>query len=127
MRAVSIVHSMCVCVIRSSLGVYFVILTGARSSTTLSRLTGLPAPDAVVCESGGRLFLPATTTHGFECTPLPAPLATLLSEDWAWRKAIAPPSLVGSYTASARGVPPEKRGGRDRKKEDAITIRGLNR
>jgi hydroxymethylpyrimidine pyrophosphatase-like HAD family hydrolase len=39
-------------------GLRFVIITGARLSTLLMRLPYLPAADAFVCESGGRIFYP---------------------------------------------------------------------
>jgi len=41
-------------------GILFVIVTGARKSTTLERLPMLPAADAVVCETGSRIYLGTT-------------------------------------------------------------------
>ena len=37
-----------------------VLVTGARLSTTLQRLPFLPAADALVAESGGRIFYPGS-------------------------------------------------------------------
>lgn len=44
-------------------GVLFVIVTGARKSTTLERLPMLPPADAVICETGSRIFR-GTTAEG---------------------------------------------------------------
>lgn len=40
------------------LGVKLALITGARLSTTLQRLPFLPAADAIVAESGGRIYYP---------------------------------------------------------------------
>ena len=54
----------------------FVIITGARTLTTLQRLPYLPAADAVVTENGGRIFL--LNTRGLSACPF--------HEDFEWRK-----------------------------------------
>lgn len=53
-----------------------VLITGARTSTLLTRLPFLPAADAYVAENGGRIFYPDTTL----------PTAMPLAEDTKWRK-----------------------------------------
>ena len=53
-----------------------VLITGARTSTLLTRLPFLPAADAYVAENGGRIFYPDTTL----------PTAMPLAEDSKWRK-----------------------------------------
>lgn len=52
------------------------LITGARTSTLLTRLPYLPAADAYVAENGGRIFYPDTTL----------PTAMPLAEDSKWRK-----------------------------------------
>ena len=52
------------------------LITGARTSTLLTRLPFLPAADAYVAENGGRIFYPDTTL----------PTAMPLAEDSKWRK-----------------------------------------
>ena len=59
-----------------SLGIKVVLISGCRTSTLLQRLPFLPACDAYVCESGGRIFYPNTSI----------PTALQLSEDYAWRR-----------------------------------------
>ncbi|GAB4814732.1 hypothetical protein N2152v2_001778 [Parachlorella kessleri] len=58
------------------LGAKLVLISGARASTLLQRLPQLPAADAYVCESGGRIFL--TDSH--------LPTAVPLREDLDWRQ-----------------------------------------
>lgn len=62
-------------------GVKFVLITGARLSTFYMRLPFLPAADAYVCESGGRIFYPGDTVAGL-------PTACSLVEDQDWRSSL---------------------------------------
>jgi len=71
-----------------SRGVKLVLISGCRSSTLFERLACLPAADAYVCESGGRIFYPSTAL----------PTAVGLVEDKTWRlsqKAAGPPGQEG--------------------------------
>ena len=80
-----------------ALGVKLVLISGARSSTLLQRLPWLPAADAYVCESGGRVFYPGA----------PAPTAAPLTEDLAWRRQLA--EATGPLGQDA--LPPLQRSG----------------
>ncbi|KAG7673531.1 hypothetical protein Ndes2526B_g03016 [Nannochloris sp. 'desiccata'] len=53
-----------------------ILISGCRYSTLIQRLPYLPAADAYVCESGGRIFYPDTSL----------PTAVGLKEDMEWRK-----------------------------------------
>lgn len=46
------------CAVIRTLGVKLVLVSGARLSTVMQRLPFLPAADAIVAESGGRVFYP---------------------------------------------------------------------
>lgn len=73
---------------------------GARLSTLLARLPFIPAADAYVCESGGRIFYPCTLDDGI-------PSAAPFLEDIAWRSRHAEVcGLPGEDT-----LPPERRTG----------------
>lgn len=58
-----------------ALGIKIVLISGCRYTTFLQRLAFLPAADAYVCESGGRIFYPDSTGN----------TAAALKEDLAWR------------------------------------------
>lgn len=58
------------------MGIKLVFISGARFSTLAQRLPYLPAADAYVCESGGRIFFADDTL----------PTAAALREDFEWRK-----------------------------------------
>ena len=58
-----------------ALGIKVVLISGCRYTTFLQRLAFLPAADAYVCESGGRIFYPDTTGN----------TAAPLEEDTEWR------------------------------------------
>jgi hydroxymethylpyrimidine pyrophosphatase-like HAD family hydrolase len=73
--------------------------TGGRLSTILQRLPFLPAADAIVCESGGRIFYPGDalpTAGGW------------LQEDAAWREG-ALAAVAGP--PGQDGIPPDGRVG----------------
>jgi len=53
-----------------------ILISGCRYSTLIQRLPYLPAADAYVCESGGRIFYPDTNL----------PTAVGLKEDMEWRR-----------------------------------------
>lgn len=65
-----------------ALGVKVAFISGCRVSTLLQRLPFLPAADAYVCESGGRIFYPDDSL----------PTALPIKEDMEWRR---------SHTAAA--------------------------
>jgi hydroxymethylpyrimidine pyrophosphatase-like HAD family hydrolase len=56
-------------------GVVLVLISGARLATLMQRLPYLPAADALVCESGGRIFFPSQDRH----------TAAPFKEDLVWR------------------------------------------
>jgi hydroxymethylpyrimidine pyrophosphatase-like HAD family hydrolase len=64
----------CYAAIRA-LGRKVVLISGCRYSTLIQRLPYLPAADAYVCESGGRIFYPDSSI----------PTAVGLKEDMEWR------------------------------------------
>lgn len=69
-----------------ALGVKVAFISGCRVSTLLQRLPFLPAADAYVCESGGRIFYPDDSL----------PTALPIREDMEWRRshtAAGPPDL----------------------------------
>jgi hydroxymethylpyrimidine pyrophosphatase-like HAD family hydrolase len=59
-----------------AMGRKLILISGCRYSTLIQRLPYLPAADAYVCESGGRIFYPDTSL----------PTAVGLKEDMEWRK-----------------------------------------
>lgn len=78
-------------------GVKLVLVTGARFSTVMQRLPYLPDADAILCESGGRIFYPDASS----------PTVAKLREDMSWR---------GLHTCSAGPIgqdalPPDRRTG----------------
>ncbi|GAX80007.1 hypothetical protein CEUSTIGMA_g7446.t1 [Chlamydomonas eustigma] len=77
-------------------GVKFAVITGARLSTLLMRLPFLPACDAYVCESGGRIFYPGS--HLDTACPI--------REDDTWRA-----SQEGAGPVYQDIIEPEKREG----------------
>jgi hydroxymethylpyrimidine pyrophosphatase-like HAD family hydrolase len=58
-----------------AMGRKVILISGCRYSTLIQRLPYLPAADAYVCESGGRIFYPDTSL----------PTAMALKEDTEWR------------------------------------------
>lgn len=79
-----------------ALGVPLVIISGCRAATLLQRLPCLPAADAYVCESGGRIFYPSAAL----------PTAAPLEEDLEWRRSLE--AVAGS--AAEAGPPAERPG-----------------
>lgn len=79
------------------LGVKLVLISGARLSTVLQRLPWLPAADAIVAESGGRIYYPGAL-----------PTAAPLQEDSDWR---AQQAAGGAGPAGQEAVPAEERSG----------------
>jgi hydroxymethylpyrimidine pyrophosphatase-like HAD family hydrolase len=80
-----------------ALGVKVAFISGCRVSTLLQRLPFLPAADAYVCESGGRIMYPDDSL----------PTALPIKEDMEWRRshaAAAPPEL-DHLGPAARGDP----------------------
>ncbi|KAL6774273.1 hypothetical protein ACKKBG_A24400 [Auxenochlorella protothecoides x Auxenochlorella symbiontica] len=86
--------------LRARQDVRLVLISGARAGTLLQRLPLLPAADAYVCESGGRIFYPGAVGWA-------AHTAAPLTEDHAWRGAHEP--AAGPAVAAA--MKPERRGG----------------
>jgi hypothetical protein len=82
-----------------ALGVKLVLISGGRLSTIMQRLPCLPAADAIVVESGGRIFFPC----GSDSLPTAAPLR----EDLQWRQALSP----WAGPPGQDGTAPEARGG----------------
>lgn len=80
-----------------ALGVKVVFITGARFSTFAQRLPYLPAADAYVCESGGRIFFPNNDL----------PTAAAIREDFTWRQQHE--GATGSTAEDAK--PPQERQG----------------
>lgn len=80
-----------------SMGVRLVLISGCRVSTLMQRLPYLPAADAFVCESGGRIFYPSPTeTTGSD-----------VSEDMEWRgrhTAAGPPGQENIAPAARQGI-----------------------
>lgn len=80
-----------------ALGVKVVLISGGRLSTIMSRLPYLPAADAIVCESGGRIFYPSSSL----------PTAMQLQEDLQWRLSLG--RWAGAVSNEC--LPPEQRDG----------------
>jgi hypothetical protein len=79
-----------------ALGVPLVVISGCRAATLLQRLPCLPAADAYVCESGGRIFYPSKAF----------PTAAPLEEDLEWRRSLE----AATGPAAQAGPPAERRG-----------------
>lgn len=90
-------HAMQLYAVVRQLGVKLVLISGARLSTVLQRLPWLPAADAIVAESGGRIYYPGAL-----------PTAAPLQEDSDWRSQQA---AGGAGPAGQEAVPPEERAG----------------
>ena len=80
-----------------AMGFKLILISGCRSSTLFQRLPYLPAADAYVCESGGRIFYPDATI----------PTAIALKEDMSWRRMHF--SATGDLECS-RLAPEDRRG-----------------
>jgi hydroxymethylpyrimidine pyrophosphatase-like HAD family hydrolase len=84
-----------------AIGHKLILISGCRYSTLIQRLPYLPAADAYVCESGGRIFYPDTSLH----------TAMGLKEDLEWKKGHK--GIVDRFPSEQRIPGPDTNGSKD--------------
>jgi hypothetical protein len=86
-----------------SMGIRLILISGGRLSTIMQRLPFLPNADAIICESGGRIFYPSSPTITATHLPTAAPWV----EDLEWRRV----HEESTGPLGQDGIPPDQRQG----------------